>query len=70
MTGNERDISPVREDVPRPGLLQRIFDFYAVSIGVTPPPPHRQKIMLALLIGFFVVLIGVLVLVAKLVSSI
>jgi len=51
-----------------PNLLQRFFDFYAVYFGVTPPPPNRQKLMLAALIGFFVVLAGVLVLVAKLVG--
>ena len=54
--------------VSNPDLLQRFFDFYAVYFGVTPPPPHRQKLVLAALIAFFVVLVGVLVLVAKLVG--
>ncbi|MGZ4814062.1 MAG: hypothetical protein ACXVZV_01540 [Terriglobales bacterium] len=53
----------------RPGLLQRFFDFYAVYFGVTAPPPHRQKLMLGLLVGFVVVLAIVLVVVAKVVSN-
>ncbi len=52
----------------RPGL-QRFFDFYAVYFGVTAPPPHRQKLMLGLLIAFVVGLVIVLVVVAKVVSS-
>jgi hypothetical protein len=60
--------STIDDNVSKPGLLQRFFDFYAVYFGVTPPPPSRQKLMLGLLIGFFVVLVGVLLLVAKLVG--
>jgi len=53
----------------RPGLLQRFFDFYAVYFGVTAPPPHRQKLMITLLVAFVVGLVIVLIIVAKVVSS-
>ena len=58
-----------KETEARPGLLQRIFDLYAVTIGVTPPPPHRQKLVLLVLIVFLVGLVAVLILVGKLVSN-
>ena len=55
--------------MPKTSFLQRFFDFYAVYFGVTPPPPNRQKLVLGLLIGFFVGLVGVLILVAKVVGN-
>src|ERR1700750_1337667 len=68
MKGNGSKLSS-SESEDRPGLLQRLFDLYAVTIGVTPPPPHRQKLVLVLLTTFIVGLIAVLILVGKLVSS-
>lgn len=56
--------------VSHPGLLQKFFDFYSVYFGITAPPPERQRLMVALLIAFVVVLAAVLFAIAKVVSSI
>jgi hypothetical protein len=43
-------------------MLQKIFDFYAMYFGVTAPPPEKQKLVLIVLIAFFVLLaVGLLV---------
>ena len=52
-----------------PGLLQRFFDFYSVFFGITAPPPKKQKLVFWVLIAFVMVLVGVLVLIAKVVST-
>jgi hypothetical protein len=52
----------------REGLLQRFFHFYAIYLGVTEPPPAKQKIVLAVLLLFFTLLIVGLVLFAEFVA--
>ena len=42
--------------VERRSVLQRFFDFYAMYFGVTAPPPEKQKLVVAILIVFFVLL--------------
>ena len=41
----------------REGLLQRFFHFYAIYFGVTAPPPAKQKIVLAVLVLFVILLV-------------
>ncbi len=57
------------DPAPRPGLLQRFFEFYSVFFGVTAPPPHRQKIVVILLVAFVVIVAIAMIVVAKLATS-
>jgi hypothetical protein len=50
------------------GLLQRFFHFYAIYFGVTAPPPAKQKIVFAVLVLFFILLVAGLVIFAEFVA--
>jgi hypothetical protein len=52
----------------RKGLLERFFDFYSISFGITAPPPAKQKLLFVVLIGFFVLTAIIMFLVAKFAS--
>jgi hypothetical protein len=54
----------------RKSLLQKFFDFYSIYFGVTVPPPGRQKLLLALLIAFFLITGLAMYLVAQFASNI
>ncbi len=54
--------------VEREGLLQRFFNFYSIYFGITAPPPAKQKLLLGVLVLFFVLLVVGLVVVAEVVS--
>ena len=58
-----------KRNVASSGLLQRFFDFYSVVFGITAPPPAKQKLVLAVLVVFVAVLVVMLVVVGKFVST-